>query len=352
MQRLSAEQSRLVTGSLVILAATAIATALVFTRVVMVPFVLAIMFTYLLAPLVDALQDRLRFPRAVAVALAIVIGIGLLTLLGLLITVSTSGLLQSADIYRERLAILAERVQVAAAGWGIPLDQQPLFDTLRRLPIGKLVQQAAGTVLGLVTNGVLVLIFLVYLLGTRRPPALRRGIYRDMDRAIQRYLVTKVSTSALTGVLVGLILSLFGLDLALVFGILAFFLNFIPSLGSIVATLLPIPVAIIQYETAWPVIGVVLLPALVQVTVGNGLEPILMGRRLDLHPVTILLALLFWGLIWGVVGMLLAAPMTAVLRIVLSQFETTRPVADLLAGRLPETLSATNPLSAAVPRPG
>ncbi len=352
MQRLSAEQSRLVTGSLVILAATAIATALVFTRVVMVPFVLAIMFTYLLAPLVDALQDRLRFPRAVAVALAIVIGVGLLTLLGLLITVSTSGLLQSADIYRERLAILTERVQVAVAGWGIPLDQQPLFDTLRRLPIGRLVQQAAGTVLGLVTNGVLVLIFLAYLLGTRRPPALRQGIYRDMDRAIQRYLVTKVSTSALTGVLVGLILSLFGLDLALVFGILAFFLNFIPSLGSIVATLLPIPVAIIQYETAWPLVGVVLLPALVQVTVGNGLEPILMGRRLDLHPVTILLALLFWGLIWGVVGMLLAAPMTAVLRIVLSQFETTRPVADLLAGRLPDPLPATTPVPAAVPRPG
>lgn len=352
MQRLSAEQSRLVTGSLVILAATAIATALAYTRVVMVPFVLAIMFTYLLAPLVDALQDRLRFPRAIAVAFAILIGIALLTLLGLLITVSTAGLLESADIYRERLAILAERVQATAAGWGIPLDQQPLFDTLRRLPVGRLVQQAAGTVLGLVTNGILVLIFLVYLLGTRRPPALRSGIYRDMDRAIQRYLVTKVSTSALTGALVGLILSLFGLDLALVFGIVAFFLNFIPSIGSIVATLLPIPVAIIQYETAWPVIGVVLLPALVQVTVGNGLEPILMGRRLDLHPVTILLALLFWGLIWGVVGMLLAAPMTAVLRIVLSQFETTRPVADLLAGRLPGPMPAATPVPAAVPRPG
>ena len=154
-------------------------------------------------------------------------------------------------------------------------------------------------------------------------------------RRSRRYLVTKVSTSTVTGLLTGVILALFGLDLALVFGVLAFFLNFIPSVGSIIATLLPIPMAMVQFDSFWMIAGIVLVPGAVQMTIGSGIEPVLMGEGLELHPVTILLALVFWGLIWGVVGMFLAAPITAVLRIVLDRFEMTRPIAGLLAGRLP-----------------
>ncbi len=133
-----------------------------------------------------------------------------------------------------------------------------------------------------------------------------------------------------------MILALFGLDLALVFGVMAFLLNFIPNVGSIIATLLPLPLAIVQFDSTGMIVGIVVVPGLVQMFIGSGLEPKLMGEGLQLHPVTILLALVFWGLLWGVVGMLLAAPMTAVLRLILERFEMTRPVAGLLAGRLPE----------------
>jgi AI-2 transport protein TqsA len=137
-------------------------------------------------------------------------------------------------------------------------------------------------------------------------------------------------------VLFWVILASFGIELALVFGVVTFVLNFIPSIGSIVATLLPIPVALVQYETMGPVIALVVLMTVVQLVIGNGLDPLLMGQNLNLSPVTILAALVFWGLLWGVVGMLLAAPLTAILRIILAQFETTRPMSELLAGRLPE----------------
>jgi AI-2 transport protein TqsA len=83
---------------------------------------------------------------------------------------------------------------------------------------------------------------------------------------------------------------------------------------------------------------IVVLPGVVQFTVGSVVEPLVMGEGLDLHPVAILMALVFWGLLWGIVGMLLAAPITAVLRIVLGRVELTRPVAELLAGRLPANL--------------
>jgi AI-2 transport protein TqsA len=219
---------------------------------------------------------------------------------------------------------------------GIEIGQDALLEIARQLPMGRVLQTTAGTAFSLVTNGFLVLIFVIFLLLGRRREMIKSAVFREIDAGIRRYLVLKFAISAATATLVGIILASFGLELALVFSVLTFFLNFIPSVGSIVAVLLPLPIALVQFETTWPVIGVLVLPGIVQVVIGNGLDPKLMGRGLDLSPVTIVLALVFWGLLWGVVGMLLAAPMTAILRIVLAQFATTKPVSELLAGRLPE----------------
>jgi len=335
------EQSRLTTICLVILAAVAIAAALAYTRAVMIPFVLAIFFTYLIAPLVDVLQDRLRLPRLVGIAVALLVALGILSLIGFVITTSTRGVLGSVDLYQARLLGAAQRVFDLLEHFGLDVGEQPVLDAIDRVPFLDLAQQAFGTAFDIVTVGGLVLIFVIYLLMGRRPPELRRGVYAEIDAKIRRYIVTKAAVSATTGILVGLILWMFGLDLALVFGIMAFLLNFIPSVGSVIATLLPIPIAVVQYESVWLILGVVLIPGAVQMTIGNVVEPVLMGEGLDLHPVTVLLALIFWGLLWGIVGMLLAAPITAVLRIVLARIETTRPVAELLAGRLPPPRAIT-----------
>jgi AI-2 transport protein TqsA len=123
--------------------------------------------------------------------------------------------------------------------------------------------------------------------------------------------------------------------MAFVFGLLAFLLNFIPSVGSIIATLLPLPMAVAQFNTVWPIIGVVAIPGTLQLVIGNAIEPKLLGRGLELHPVTILLALAFWGLLWGYMGMVLAVPITAIIRIILIRFETTRAMGNLLGGKLP-----------------
>jgi AI-2 transport protein TqsA len=139
---------------------------------------------------------------------------------------------------------------------------------------------------------------------------------------------------------VGFILWALGLKYAPLFGLLVFLLNFIPSIGSMVATILPIPVAATQFSNIGMVVAVVALPGIVQVAVGV-IEPRLMGRGLELHPVVVLLALAFWGMLWGVTGMVLAVPMAAVTRIVLSHFETTRALGDLMAGQIPGTSPLT-----------
>ena len=333
---LAEEQAWLITASLITIAAVATAAALVYTRPVMVPFVLAVFVYYLVSPIADLLESRARFPRWASTITTLLVVAGLIALAGLLITVSTRGLLESADIYRERLLATARRVFQVLDNRGIDLGQGAVLDTIRQLPVGRVLQTTAATAFGLITNGFLVLIFVIFLLLGRRREMVRSALFREIDARIRRFLVLKFIISAATGTLVGLILALLGLKLALVFGVLTFLLNFIPSLGSIVAVLLPLPIALVQYESIWPVVGVLVLPGIVQVAIGNFIDPKVMGRGLDLSPVTIVLALVFWGLVWGVVGMLLAAPMTGILRIVLAQFKTTRAVSELLAGRLPQ----------------
>ena len=333
LRDLSEERQWLTTVSLMVLATVAVAAALAWTRPVMVPFVLAIFVYYLVSPVADVMERRLRLPRWASVLVTFLLVAALLALVGLLITTSVRGLLDSAPIYREKLLNFAQRAFAVLDRYGLDLGQESVLMALREIPIGRLISGAAGTAFGLVTNGFLVLIFVIFFLIGRRSDTVRVGIYREMDEKIRQFLVTKFSTSAATGLLVGLILAAFGLDLALVFGVLAFLLNFIPSIGSVVATLLPIPVALVQFESLWVVTAIVVVPGAVQVTIGNFIEPKLMGEGLDLSPVTIIVFLVFWGLLWGIVGALLATPITAVLRIVLAQFQTTRPMAELMAGR-------------------
>ena len=337
------DYSWLNTVSMMVLATVAMAAALLYTRPVMVPFVLAIFISYLVSPLVDILRVQVRLPKAVAVLITLLVAAALITLLALLIITSTRGLLENVDVYRTRIVDLAERTFDVLNRRSIDLGQGELLQGLREfnvldLPVLGFVRSTAGSVVSLVTNGVLVLIFVIYLLIGRHPNQFRHGLYAEIDRKVRSYIVIKFITSATTGLLTWIILSLFGLDLALVFGVMAFLLNFIPSIGSAIATFLPLPVALIQFESGVAITMIILLPGTVQFTIGNVIEPLVMGEGLDLHPVTILMALVFWGLLWGIVGMLLAAPITAVLRIVLGRVEITRPVAELLAGRLPPNL--------------
>jgi AI-2 transport protein TqsA len=181
----------------------------------------------------------------------------------------------------------------------------------------------------------LVLIYVGFLLFGNSGTMPTNPDWREAERQTKKYLLIKTSVSATTGVLTGAILYMLGVDLAIVFGLLAFLLNFIPSLGSIIATLLPLPIVLLAPQaTPLAMFLAIALPGSVQFTIGNIIEPKLMGRGLDLHPITVLMVLIFWGILWGPIGMILSVPITAVIKIVLGRHESTRPVADVLAGRL------------------
>ena len=330
------EQTWVIVGSQMILAMVALGVALMYTRGVMVPFVLALFVTTMVSPIMDCLREKLRFPHLLAASGALLVVVGVLFILGLFLVYAAQTVVaaNTSQQYVQSFAKLTGDILTRMEGWGIQLGQEKMMEEIQAQLPG-LLSSTVGTATGCVSSGILILIFVVFLLAGRREGAIRHVVHREIESAVRSYLTTKFVISLVTGILVWLILAAFGLPMASIFGIFAFLLNFIPSIGSIISTLLPVPIAFAEYDSMWMILAVVALPGSVHMFIGNVVEPKVMGQGLELHPVTILLALAFWGLLWGPVGMVLSVPIMASARIILMRFATTKPLGNLLAGHLP-----------------
>ena len=205
---------------------------------------------------------------------------------------------------------------------------------------------AAKAVASFIGRMFLVLIYVIFLLleesalGIKlRKIYKRSGSRKSIRNSVTRittllsdYLGIKILTSFLTGFLSFFVLLFLGVDLPGLWAFLIFILNFIPSIGSIVATAFPVLFAFLQFSGDWSKAFYVLIGVLaVQVFIGNFVEPRILGNKLNLSPLVVILGLAFWGFVWGFVGMLLSVPIMATLMIVFSQFESTRNTAILLS---------------------
>ena len=182
----------------------------------------------------------------------------------------------------------------------------------------------------------LILVFMLFEAATFRRKArtllaseAARERFSRMANEIQRYIGIKTAVSAATGLLIGVWVGVLGVDFAIFWGLVAFVLNFIPNLGSIIAAVPTTLLATVQIG-----VGRALLVALgylvVNMVIGNFIEPHLMGRRLGLSTLVVVLSLVFWGWVWGPIGMLLSVPLTMVVKIMLENTEEFRWVAVLL----------------------
>ncbi|MGD0653480.1 MAG: AI-2E family transporter [Thermoguttaceae bacterium] len=332
------EQIWLAVGSLMIIAAVALTAGLVYTKVVLVPFVLAVFLSTVVMPLVDFLVLRCKIPQSLAIALALVLIVVFLSVFGMFLIGAVDAIVTTAGEYIRSFKDPTAHIFKWLEDWHIKVDYDKILTVVeQQLPA--IITQAVGTgtvlIASLIANGFLITFFVIFLLAGRDSHRKPIGLLKEIESAVRRYIITKFAISAVTGLLVWLILNVLGLQMAFVFGLLTFLLNFIPSIGSIIATLLPLPWAAAQFDSVWPIIGVVAIPGAVQMVIGNAIEPKLLGRGLELHPVSILLSLAFWGLLWGYMGMVLAVPITAIIRIILIRYDTTRAMGNLLGGKLP-----------------
>jgi AI-2 transport protein TqsA len=397
--QLKQQQNWVVTASLSTLAVLAISVALYFTRDILIPFVIAIFIGSLVSPLMDVMELKWKWRHSISIVVALaVVGVAA-TLFGAILMGSintvVNGSPDTAASFKKlsnnvsgfmncqfdtfmgadeitdesKTEVSSEPLEQESIK---PLDQSPPpvatttaegESPMQKYALGLVPQIArwiAGISMTLFSGGTLTLIFAMFVLAGRDPKVIRQGVYAEIDTQVRSYISTKVALSLGTGVLVWATFKCIGvfwerdMPMAAVFGVVAFLLNFIPSVGSIISTVIPVPFALAMVPELFrttdvgdvvfvPGLGpitfllaVVCLPGCVQMLIGNVLEPKLMGNDLQLHPITILLALAIWGLLWGPIGMLLAVPMTAIIRIVLMKFEITQIAGKALAGELPD----------------
>jgi len=156
-------------------------------------------------------------------------------------------------------------------------------------------------------------------------------IFEKIKKDIKSYFVIKTLVSSVTAVLSFCVMIIFWLDFAIFWAFLIFFLNFIPSVGSIMAVSFPILLTLIQFESYYPFVFISSGLIGIQILMGNIIEPRFMGNKLNLSPLVIIIALGFWWTIWWVVGMLLSVPIMVIINIILSKFPSTRSIAILLS---------------------
>ncbi len=343
---------RLQTMSLMAIAFVALGGALVWLEAVLVPFILAFILSVALGPLVRLLARRLGVPLPLAFIISSAAGVILLAGFGALVAGSISQLKANQHVYQASVQDIVQRLQDSELAAQFHLQDVLAGPAIVEAAQGMAQKSLAGLLsllINLTSQGLLVVIFVMFLMAGSVRGTARNRTLSAVEEQIRSYVGTKVMVSALTGTLVWICLSLLGVEMALVFGLFAFLLNFVPNVGSLIATLLPLPILLLGDYSSAAVILAISIPGLLQFAVGNWLEPRLLGDSMDLHPVTILLTLILWGTVWGLVGALLATPLTAIVRILLNKEELTRPLAELMAGRLPGSSKGGAPSTPAAP---
>ncbi|MCW5965149.1 MAG: AI-2E family transporter [Bryobacterales bacterium] len=310
---------------------------------VVVPILVAVFLAVISFPLVDWLCSR-RVPLVIAVTIVLMTAVLMLGGLGLVVSQSVQSFTDNLPGYESKLTaqVSSLRDWLRDTGFDGPLPSAgEIVDTSSILSAtGKLV-----TGLGLLlTNTVLILLCYVFLLleANSLPMRLRKAFgggsstIRDlslMAAKMKHYLALKALLSIGTGVPVWLFLWVMGVDYPVLWGLLAFLLNFIPNIGSVIAAVPPSLLALVQFGpvTALVVAGFFIL---VNTVLGNIVEPRVMGEGLGLSTFIVFVALVFWGWALGTVGMFLAVPLTIMVQIVLASGHQTRRFAILLGGDL------------------
>lgn len=336
---------RLLHAVLWLLLISMILAILVIGKDFLIPFTFAIFIWFLVNILAETFSAFSIAGRTVPKWLAYLLSIVTITIvvrgLILLISRNVTQVIRAAPLYQKNLTLLFNNLLEKA---GLE-DRQLVTQFITDLDIGGIITTMASNMANLAGNMVLIIIYLIFIFLEQRffmrkiERVLQNGVSHDqllkviksIDEDIRVYIGVKTFTSLLTAGISYLIMSYVNLDFAEFWALLIFVLNFIPSIGSIVATLLPCLQSLVQFETLTPFLVIFFAIGATQVLVGNILDPNLMGQRLNISPLVIVLSLLLWAVLWGVPGMFLGVPLMVMLIIVLYNFEDTRWVAQMLS---------------------
>ncbi len=325
----------------------AVAVILIYTKAVLIPFLLAFMIWFLIRQ-VQTLIGRIRIggsPLPVWLR-GTVAFLGIFAVLGLmayLLTINIRGVTEVLPHYEQNVFLIKEQIESTTG-----LDLGAYTGKLTKdLEVGKVLSMLINALTSLLGNALLVVVYVAFLMLEERHATLKfnalhkdesskirtANIIRQVDGSLSHYVTLKTLISLMTGGLSYVALLIIGVDFAFFWAFVIFLLNYIPNIGSLVATIFPAFIAALQFASFGPALWVLGGVGAVQLLMGNIVEPRLMGNSLNVSAVVVILSLAFWGSIWGLVGMILSVPITVMLVIVLAQFEATRWIAVLLSDK-------------------
>ena len=306
---------------------------------ILVPFLLSVFIAIIFTPLLFWLQKK-KLPKiaAIGVIMAIIIALG--TLLIQFVGGSVGEFTTTLPIYQKRLLAESSKLISWLNDRGIVVSEQMFREYLDPGMAMQMVSRTLTGLSGVLTNAFLILLTVIFiLLEAARFPEKIRSAFKDPEKSlanfsrftksVNRYLALKTLFSLATGIFIWLWLSVLGLDFAFLWGLLAFLLNYVPNIGSIIAAVPPILLALAQLGV-WPAALCALGFVAVNVVIGNLLEPRFMGSGLGLSTLVVFLSLVFWGWVLGPVGMLLSVPLTMIFKIALENSPEARWLSVML----------------------
>ena len=320
------------TVCLMVLATSAATAVLVYTKTVLMPFIIALFFSMVMSTSAEWLKEKWHTPYWLGLLLSFLAFMAIITAAVSFISTSIESFVNGAGIYTDRLNDSIDWVLEKAQNYHIKINADFVTETVTKLPVFNMVKSVGGTVVSILTNILLIILFVIFILMGKASTA-KVAFVGTIQKQISFYLLVKIFVSLLAAICTWVVLTAVHSELASMLAVLTFILNFIPNIGPFIATISPMPVLFLQYGFDWHMLTTLVLLTFVHFLIGNILETKWLGKGMDLDPIIVVACLIFWALVWGVMGALLAVPLTAIIKMLLEQNSTTRPLAHILGGK-------------------
>ncbi len=305
--------------------------------VVIVPFLLSVFLAIILAPLFEWLRSR-GLPDSLSIIAVMLFFVGLLSMVTVLVGNSVQDFNNNLPVYEAKLSQNMNEMILFLEGFGVDLPNEELFMAFDPKTTMKYIAGTLKNFGSIITNSFMIILMVIFMLlemsqfQRKFASTERESMHhlREISNKIKHYMILKTAISIVTGIIVSLMLMAIGVDYYILWGLVAFLLNFIPNIGSIIAAIPAVILALIQFGPGSAMI-VAAGYVIINIVFGSIIEPKVMGKGLGLSTLIVFLSLIFWGWLLGPIGMLLSIPLTIMVKIALDVQPNTKWIATLLA---------------------
>ena len=314
---------------------------------ILIPFFIALVISFLFDPLYEWFKKK-GFPGWAAIVTVMIIILIVSNISNVFIFTAINTFTNEFPKYVHKFEGFEATIMNSLNSLGISNEEIKKSFSISQYFSGEkltgMISDTISSITGIFTNYILILIYVIFLLTefgsiqrrilkafSREKSRKIQDILSDIFIDLRRYIVGKTLINLSHALLITIIFLLFGLDFAIIWGLLTFFMTYIPNIGAFISIVLPFITALAQYDNLVVPIVLLLIMGSVAYLVGDMVEPKVLGDKLNLSPIMLIFSLVFWGYIWGIVGMLLSVPIMSMIKIILSKFESTEPLSILMS---------------------